>query len=74
MIFEIVIMIIYVRKKMIDIYKRKGKEYIGSKVFGMNMKVWQIMIEIEMIEEFEVKMMVWGGSNGKKIEKIKKIR
>lgn len=25
-----------------------------------------------MIEEFEVKMMVWGGSNGKKIEKIKK--
>ncbi len=70
MIFAMLLLVISVRQTLLDIYPRRGHEYIGSAIFGIHMPVWSVLIAAALLLAFALKFTVLGG--GEKLTPLKK--
>lgn len=61
LLFSVLLLVISVRQTLLDIYPRKGHDYIGSAVLGLHLPVWSVIIAVALLSGLALRLTLFGG-------------
>jgi disulfide bond formation protein DsbB len=62
LLFSVLLLVISVRQTLLDIYPRKGHDYIGSAVLGLHLPVWSVIIAVALLCGLAVRLTLFSGA------------